>query len=134
MDHAEMDALAEGYFEAVCAGDGERLRGIFADDVRWLVPQGAIEPYAGLHEGADHVIGMRLGAVGGSCLPGTQRFQVRTTLIGDDVVCKETQMTGEAPDGRRYRNDYTFFFVIRDGRIAEIREHVDTAYAAGFFS
>ena len=129
-----MDSLAERYFAAVCAGDADQLREILADDLRWIVPQGAIAPYAGLHEGAEHVIRMMLDAVSGSFLPGTQRFEVRTTLFGEGLVCKETQMRAETPDGRRYCTDYTFFFVTRDGRIAEIREHVDTAYAAGFFS
>jgi ketosteroid isomerase-like protein len=49
-------------------------------------------------------------------------------------VCKETEMSAVAPDGRIYQNDYTFFFVIREGLICEIREHVDTRYAADFFS
>ena len=76
---------------------------------------------------------MMLGAVGASFVEGSQRFEVATTLIGDDVVCKETEMTAEGVDGRSYRNDYTFFFVFGDDRIVEIREHVDTRYAADFF-
>ena len=134
MTRTELDALASAYFDAVCAGDAERLRAIFADDVKWRVPQGAIEPYAGVHEGAERIIGMMLGATDGAFVAGSQVFEVRSTLIEGDLVCKETRMTAEAPDGRHYENDYTFFFVIRDGRIAEIREHVDTRYAANFFA
>lgn len=128
-----MDRMAEAYFEAVCAGDAEGLRALFADDVRWRIPKGAIPPYGGVHRGADTVVEMMLGAVGASFVEGSQRFAVATTLIGDDVVCKETEMTAEGVDGRSYRNDYTFFFVFGDDRIVEIREHVDTRYAADFF-
>ncbi len=134
MTRSEMDALASGYFDAVCAGDADRLGAIFADDVRWCVPQGAIEPYAGVHEGAERIIGMMLGATEGAFVPGSQHFEVRSTLIEGELVCKETRMTAESPDGRRYENDYTFFFVVREGRIVEIREHVDTRYAANFFA
>ena len=41
-----MDRMAEAYFEAVCAGDAEGLRALFADDVRWRIPKGAIRPTA----------------------------------------------------------------------------------------
>lgn len=133
MKQEAMDRMAEAYFTAVCAGDAEGLRALLADDLRWRVPKGAIPPYGGVHEGAEAVIDMMLGAVGASFVDGSQRFEVRTTLIGEDVVCKETEMTAEGVDGRSYRNDYTFFFVFRDERIAEIREHVDTRYAAEFF-
>ena len=133
MKQSEMEALVRSYFEAVSAGDGERLRAIFAPDLRWRVPQGAIEPYAGLHEGADRIVEMMLGAVGQSFVPGSQKAELRLLLYGEDVACVETEMTAETPDGRRYRNDYTFFFEFRDGLVSEIREHVDTRYAAEFF-
>ena len=130
----KMNALAESYFEAVCAGDAATLRSIFADDVVWRIPKGAIPPYGGTHQGAQKIVDMMLGAVGESFKEGSQRFDVRTTLIGEDVICKETEMSAIAPDGRTYQNDYTFFFVVRDGLIHEVREHVDTRYAADFFS
>ena len=133
MTPEEMDRMAEAYFETVCAADETGLRALFADDVRWRIPKGAIPPYGGVHRGADTVVEMMLGAVGASFVAGSQRFEVKTTLIGDAVVCKETEMTAEGVDGRAYRNDYTFFFDFADGRIQEIREHVDTRYAAEFF-
>ena len=108
-------------------------RALFTDDVRWRIPKGAIEPFGGTHQGAEKVVAMMLGAVGESFVAGSQHFEILTTLVGEDVVCCETEMTARAPDGRDYRNDYTFFFELRDGRICEIREHVDTRYAAGFF-
>ena len=134
MDRMEMERLVRAYFEAVAAGDEAGLVAIFTPDLRWRVPRGAIEPYAGLHESREKIVGMMLGAVGQAFVPGTQRTDVRLVLFGDDVACAETVMTAEAPDGRRYENDYTFFFEFRDGRIAEIREHVDTRQAALFFA
>lgn len=134
MTNEAMQTMVGEYFEAVSAGDADRLRAIFADDLRWRVPQGAIAPYAGLHEGGEKIVEMMLGAVGHSFVPGSQKTEILLTLFGDDVVCVETQMTARTPDGRDYRNDYTFFFEFRDGRISEIREHVDTRYAAEFFA
>jgi ketosteroid isomerase-like protein len=133
MTNEAMDALAREYFDAVCQADENRLRDLFADDIRWRIPKGAIEPFGGIHEGAEKVLEMMLGAVGESFVAGSQQFQISTALFGKDVACMETEMTARSPDGRNYRNDYTFFFEFRDGRISEIREHVDTRYAAGFF-
>jgi ketosteroid isomerase-like protein len=129
-----MTELAERYFSAVSAGDRAQLLEIFAPNLRWRVPQGAIAPYAGIHEGGEHVADMMLGAVGHSFVPGSQRTEIKTLLFGDQVLAAETVMTAETPDGRAYRNDYTFFFEFEGGRISEIREHVDTRYAADFFS
>ena len=133
MTNEEMKSLALRYFDAVCAADANELRALFADDVRWRIPKGAIPPYGGIHQGADKIIEMMLGAVGHSFVPGSQKFNVLTVLIGDCIVCAETEMTARTPDGRDYRNDYTFFFEFAGDRISEIREHVDTRYAADFF-
>lgn len=133
MTSEEMKSLALRYFAAVCAADPDELRALFADDVRWRIPKGAIPPYGGIHRGADKIIEMMLGAVGHSFVAGSQKFSVLTMLVGDRVVCAETEMTARTPDGRDYRNDYTFFFEFDGDRISEIREHVDTRYAADFF-
>ena len=133
MTQDEMKKAALGYFDAVCAADADALRALFAEDVRWRIPKGAIPPYGGTHQGAEKIIEMMLGAVGNSFVAGSQKFNVLTTLVGDGVVCAETEMTARAPDGRDYRNDYTFFFEFEGDRISEIREHVDTRYAAEFF-
>ena len=134
MKQTDMDSLMQTYFEAVSEGDAERLLGIFTADVRWRVPQGAVEPFAGLHEGAKKVVDMMLSAVGESFVPRSLKTKRRLTLFGDDVACSETEMTAVTPGGHRYRNDYTFFFEFRDGLVSEIREHVDTRYAAEFFA
>ena len=130
----EMAALVDAYFSAVSAGDRQRLLEVFAPDLRWRVPQGAIAPYAGLHEGSEHIADMMLGAVGQSFVPGSQQTTIKTKLFGEQVMAVETVMTAETPDQRSYQNSYTFFFEFEDGRIVEIREHVDTRYAADFFS
>lgn len=133
MTNEEMKKIAHSYFDAVCDADAERLRVLFTDDVRWRIPKGAIPPYGGTHQGSEKIIEMMLGAVGQSFVPGSQKFNILTTLVGEGVVCAETEMTARAPDGRDYRNDYTFFFEFEGERISEVREHVDTRYAADFF-
>ena len=118
MTNEAMDSLARRYFDAVCAADAGRLRDLFTHDLRWRVPKGAIEPFGGVHEGADRTIEMMLGAVGGSFVEGSQTFRILTTLFGANIACVEAEMTASTPDGREYRNDYTFFFEFREDRIS----------------
>jgi ketosteroid isomerase-like protein len=134
MTPTEMEICVHGYFEAVARGDRSGLVRLFTADLRWRVPKGAIEPYAGLHEGAQKIIGMMLGAVSGAFVAGSQKTEILNLVFGDDLAIAETEMRATSPDGQEYRNDYVFCFEFRDGRIAEIREHVDTRYAADFFA
>jgi ketosteroid isomerase-like protein len=120
------------YFDAVARGDRAALLALFRPDLRWRVPKGAIAPYGGLHVGAERAIDLMLGAVGAAFVPGTQRVEIGLMLAERDVVIAETRLTakraGGAPD---YDNDYVFVFEFADdGRIAELREHVDTRTAA----
>ncbi|MDJ0847727.1 MAG: nuclear transport factor 2 family protein [Myxococcota bacterium] len=133
MQKTEREALARGYFERVGAGDREGLLALLCPDLRWVVPRGAVAPFAGVHEGAEKIVDLMLGAVGAAFEPGSQESELVRWIHGDDATVVEVRMRARAGDGRRYENDYAFFFEFRDGRIAEIREYVDTRTAALFF-
>ncbi|MCE2390221.1 MAG: nuclear transport factor 2 family protein [Proteobacteria bacterium] len=120
------------FFEALSAGDAERLRELMLPDVRWVVPEGAAM-LGGTHAGAEDVIAKMAAAVGQTFRPGSNRAQIRLMLAEDEAVMAETRITATHTDGRRYENRYVFVFEFRDGRIAELREHVDTVVAARFF-
>lgn len=128
----------EAYFSAIERGDRAALIGLFDPEVRWRVPKGAIAPYGGMHRGAERIAEMMLGAVGTAFVPGTQRVEVRLMLAEGDVVVAETRMTAKRPPraGRPlpdYENDYVFVVEFAGDAIVEIREHVDTRYAAEAF-
>ena len=133
MTAAEMERLATAYFTLVARGDRSGLLDLMVPDLRWVVPRGAVEPFAGVHEGAEAIIDMMLGSVGAAFEPGSQTTTPVRWIPGDDVIVLEARIEARATDGRRYENDYAFFFEFRDGRISEIREYVDTRTAAAFF-
>jgi len=122
------------YFDAIARGERAALLALFCPEIRWSVPKGAIAPFGGMHCGAEKIADLMLGAVDAAFVPGTQRVEIRLMLAEDDVVIAETRMTaqrrGGAPD---YDNAYVFVFEFSGDRIAEIREHVDTRYAAEAF-
>jgi ketosteroid isomerase-like protein len=132
MGTRENKELAFDFFKALGSGDRKALHELVRDDFRWVVPQGAAL-HAGAHEGAANVFDAMLGAVGDSFVPGSQRTHFDLVVAEGDAVMCEARLHATAPDGRDYDNVYVFVFIIEDGRIAELREHVDTRYAAGFF-
>lgn len=48
---------------------------------------------------------------------------------GDKVAC-EAESLGELPNGRMYNNEYHFLLTIRDGKIAAVKEYLDTMHTA----
>lgn len=138
MDTERNKARVRAYFEAIERGDRAALVALFDPEVRWRVPKGAIAPYGGMHRGAERIAEMMLGAVGTAFVPGTQRIEVRLMLAEGDVVIAETRMTAKRPPRAGqpvpdYENDYVFVVEFADGAIVEVREHVDTRYAAAAF-
>ena len=129
-----MAAAVDEYFDCVARADREGLLALFRPDLRWRVPDGAIEPYAGLHEGAEKIADTMLESVAGAFVPGTQKTQILNRVYGEELAVAEAHMTATTPQGAEYRNSYVFFFEFQDGRIQEIREHVDTRHAADFFA
>ena len=133
MSNEQNKRLARRFFEAIDQGDPGELRSVMREDVVWVVPRSAPAPYGGRHQGADGIVQLMLGAVEATFVPGTQRYEIRVMVAEGDHVLAETQLTARTPDGREYRNFYCFVFEMNEGRICEIREHVDTIYAASFF-
>ena len=138
MSVEENKACVRAYYDAVERGDRSGLVALFHPEVRWRVPKGAIAPYGGIHHGAQRIAEMMLGAVGTAFVPGTQRVAIRLMLAEGDVVIAETRMTAKRPPRAGqpvpdYENDYVFVVEFEAGKIVEIREHVDTRYAAEAF-
>lgn len=125
--------LAERFFEGIFNADRDALLAILAPDAEWVVPKTAVPPYAGRHRGAEHIVDMMLQSVTATFLPHTVRHRILLSMADAQRVIAETNMTATQPDGREYDNFYVFIFECADGRIREIREHVDTVYAIRFF-
>jgi hypothetical protein len=51
----------------------------------------------------------------------------------DDRVSVEAESYGEITNGKTYENIYHFMFVIRDGKVAAIREYMDTEHVTATF-
>jgi ketosteroid isomerase-like protein len=115
-------ALLRRIFAALSTGDSRPFVDAMADEVAWTVT--GHTPWSATYRGKPAVLGLlrQLGA------QLAERYRATAELIladGDHVV---VQARGHATTraGMAYDNEYCFIFQLRDGRIVEVIEYLDT--------
>ena len=116
------------YVAALQRGDQDAIRDSFHEDATWLMP--GDHPAAGTWVGRDAILGDFLGTVMTRFVPGTLRFDVRSLTVEDDRAVLEWGVRASTVAGKDYDNSYMAVFVLRDGRIAHVREYADTQHIA----
>ena len=100
---------------------------MLADDARWWLPGHPHEfPAAGWVDKA--TVERRLAA-NLKLLPHGLEVTTGAITAEDDRVAIEAESRARLVDGRLYHNRYHFLFVLRDGRIAVVKEYLDTLHA-----
>lgn len=61
--------------------------------------------------------------------PKGLRFTAERIVAEGDWVCLEMRSEGAHVSGRTYGNHYTYWFEIRDGKIVQLKEWLDTLHA-----
>lgn len=123
-DPSANKAIARKFFEYLQAGDAAGLLSIYADDFTcWTA--GSL-PFSGTHP-RDEVAAMVTGVA--SVFPKGWTFTVRGMTAEGERVAVEAECLGEHVSGKTYAQRYHFLFVIRDGKIHEMREYFDTMHA-----
>jgi ketosteroid isomerase-like protein len=108
-------------------GDVVAQAALMTDDVTWWVPQSA---HTQAHiprplRGRDAVAKLLAGA---PALFSEMTWTVDRAIAEDDHVAVLAHMEGRTASGNDYLNQYVFAYRLVDGRIAEVWEHLDTAY------
>jgi uncharacterized protein (TIGR02246 family) len=112
------------YMNAIRAGDEAALRDAFHPDATWWLPGDL--PISKTWRGRDAILGEFLGAVMSRFDGETMRFTTHTVVVDGDRAVLEWTVEGMTVDGNPYKNDYLAVFEYRDGRIAAVREYMDT--------
>lgn len=60
-------------------------------------------------------------------------MRLKAMTAEGERVAAEVESYGENPDGSVYNNEYHFLFVIRDGKIAQVKEYLDTQHTFAVF-
>ena len=118
-------ALVQEFFRRMQAGD-PTLAELLAEDVSWWVPSSS--ELGGTHRGKSAVLALMSKGVDLYQLP--LKVTIEEMVAERDWVCVQLEVEAKTAAGRPYRNDYHFAFRVRGGRIAAVREYLDTKYAA----
>jgi hypothetical protein len=121
-------AVVRDYVASLQAGDSDALRASFTPDATWWL-RGDL-PVSGTWTGPGEILDTFLAAMVDrldTSKPLTQ--ELRGIVADGDTVVAEWTSRATTRDGQSYENDYAVVFVVRDGKIAAVREYFDTGYA-----
>lgn len=92
---------------------------LVAEDARWWIQGHGFLSLAEFRALVERVAGTK----------APSHMTIRHVTAEEDRVAIECDGRGRQHDGRPYDNTYHFLFFVRDGLVAEVHEHFDTAYA-----
>lgn len=124
--------IARQFCERFTAGDIPGVLALMADDIHyWILGRRDVTPSAGSHtkaemEGIFRAMQARM--------PEGVTFTAKSVIGEGDEVALEAESHGKLTNGRVYNNQYHIRMRIREGKIAEAREYLDTqhVYATWF--
>jgi ketosteroid isomerase-like protein len=116
--------LARDFIDALVRADIQAIQDSFAPDgVCWTA---GTMPISGTHTRAELADAAR-GVLG--VFPEGLKFTIKNLTAEDDRVAIEAESYGRHRSGKIYANQYHFLMRVRDGKITEWREYLDTMHA-----
>ena len=122
--------VVQASYDAANRGDMDTCMGQLADDVAWT--NIGTTKYSGTFRGKADLVTRLLQPVFGQLQAGIASSVDNIVAEGDFVVV-QSRGKAETKDGRPYNNTYCHVFKIRDGKIVEVTEYLDTALASAVF-
>lgn len=123
MSAEENVRTVKDFFAAVGRGDRPGLQALSAEDIEWIIP-GKDWPLAGTHRGHAGIATFLQTA---SETMETSFMETREYVVQGDRVMMIGVAKGKikATD-KAWEDDWVFAITVRDGKVANIREYVDT--------
>lgn len=116
--------LVAAAMAALADGDGGAFVALMADDFNWIL-EGSTA-WSGTYRGKNAVRSQLLAPLFAQFASPYRNRSERILCDGDHVVvlCRGDV---ETHSGRRYDNSYCYVIRMRDGKMIELREYLDTA-------
>lgn len=118
--------LITDFWTSFSAADREKAAQLLAENVQWRVmgvngnlPMSGVMNKAGILELITNVK---------SIIPNGLAFKMHGFTSEGNRVANEAESYGELTNGRIYKNLYHFLIEIEDGKIALIKEYMDTIH------
>jgi hypothetical protein len=119
--------VALEFYRRFDAGDIPGVLALMAEDATfWIAGKPGSSPTAGRLHSKEQIgdLFRRMTAA----LTGPLRMEVKSTVAEGDRVALEVESRAELANGRIYNQDYHALMTIRDGKIAAVREYLDTEH------
>jgi ketosteroid isomerase-like protein len=110
------------FFAAIGRGDSEALLALVTEDIEWIIP-GEDWPLAGTHRGHDGVADL-LETASKSIETSTEPREF--VAQGDRVLVVGFAKGKIKATNKTFRDDWVFAITVRNGKLTNIREYVDT--------
>jgi ketosteroid isomerase-like protein len=110
------------FFAAIGRGDREALLALAAEDIEWIIP-GEDWPLAGVHRGHAGLADL-LETVSKTMETSTEPREY--VAQGDRVLVVGFARGKIKATNKTFEDNWIFAITVRDGRLASIREYVDT--------
>jgi ketosteroid isomerase-like protein len=120
---------AHALFESLASCNWERMKSLLDEDVLWTIMAKAV-PGGAQHQGRDKVVDGFFAPFLSAFVPGGFSIEILRSFATEDEVALETFNSGKLKDGREYENNYGWFLKVRNGKVTDVREYVDTQNAA----
>jgi ketosteroid isomerase-like protein len=114
--------IVKDFFAAVGRGDQQGLLALCADDIEWIIP-GKGWPLAGTHHGHAGLANVLQKA---SELEISSEAPAEYVAQGDRVLVVGFAKGKVKATGKTFEDHWVFVMTVRDGRLTNIREYIDT--------
>lgn len=129
-ENTNLEVVRTGY-EKFGSGDVEGLLKLFANDIKWTVPEIENAAFAGSRQGLESVGEFFKQLTDGEDITAFEPLEFiaqndRVVVLGrSEVTVRET--------GRGYKTDWVHVFRLKDGKVTEFNEFFDNAAATRAF-
>lgn len=116
--------IAIKFFESLSSGSQDYLNYYSDDSIIWTAGDNAI----GGTRTKEEIVDFAQGVL--AAFPSGIVFNITGMTVDDERVAVEVSGTAVHASGQSYNNKYHFLLIIRDGKIMELKEYMDTQLAA----
>jgi len=123
MSTQENVQIVKDFFAAIASGDKQRLLSLAAEDIEWIIP-GEDWPLAGTHRGHAGLADVLQKAA--KELETTYPKPPEFVAQGDRVLVVGVATGKIKATNRPFKDDWVFDITVRNGKLTNIREYIDT--------